>query len=55
MSERIVITGLGILSAAGRGLDATRATLREGRSGLGSLTLFDSTRCGHFPVGEVRA
>jgi len=55
VSERIVITGLGIMSAAGRGLDATRAALREGRSGLGSLTLFDSTRCGHFPVGEVRA
>jgi 3-oxoacyl-(acyl-carrier-protein) synthase len=53
VTERIAITGLGIVSAAGRGLDATAEALRSGASGLGPLELFPSTRCGHFPVGEV--
>ena len=53
MSERIAITGLGILSAAGRGLDATAEALRTGASGLVALELFASARCGQFPVGEV--
>lgn len=51
----VVITGLGVLSAAGRGIDATLAALRETRDGLGPLTRFDSPRCGGFPVAEVRA
>jgi 3-oxoacyl-(acyl-carrier-protein) synthase len=44
---------VGIVSAAGRGADVTAAALREGRSGLGRLTLFDSPRCGDLPVAEV--
>lgn len=51
---RIVVTGCGIVSAAGTGLSANVAALREDRSGLGPLTAFASPRCGHFPVGEVR-
>jgi len=51
---RIVVTGMGIISAAGRGLDATREALRAGRSGLGPLTRFPSPRCGALPVAEVR-
>jgi len=54
MSARFAITGLGIVSAAGHGIDATLAALRSGDSCLGALELFDSPRCGHFPVGEVR-
>ncbi len=53
-SERIAITGMGIVSAAGTGLDATGDALRAGRSGLRPLTRFASERCGHFPVAEVR-
>lgn len=52
---RVVITGVGIVSAAGRGLDATEAALREGRDGLRALTRFRSPRCGHFPVAECDA
>jgi 3-oxoacyl-[acyl-carrier-protein] synthase-1 len=49
----VVVTGMGIVSAAGRGLDETITALRDGRSGLGSLTRFDSPRCGHVPVAEA--
>ncbi len=52
-SAPIVLTGLGVVSAAGRGLDATEATLRAGRSCLGPLTRFPSPRNGHHRVGEV--
>lgn len=50
----VAITGLGLLTAAGRGADATEAALRAGRDGLGPLTRFGSPRCGHLPVAEVR-
>ncbi len=49
----IVVTGLGILSAAGRGLEATLGALRENRPRLGRLTRFPSPRCGDLPVAEV--
>jgi 3-oxoacyl-(acyl-carrier-protein) synthase len=49
----VVVTGLGILSAVGRGAEATVDALREGRSGLGPLTRFASARCGDLPVAEV--
>jgi len=54
-SERpdVFVTGFGIVSAAGRGAQAHVAALREGRSGLGRLTRFESPRCGHLPVAEV--
>lgn len=54
MVERIAITGLGIVGAPGSGVAATREAVRAGRSGLGPLELFESQRCGHFPVGQVR-
>lgn len=47
------MTGLGILTAAGEGVAANTEALREGRSGLGALSLFDSPVCGKFPVGQV--
>jgi len=49
----VVVTGLGILTAAGRGEQATVDALLRGRSGLGPLTRFSSARCGDLPVAEV--
>ncbi|MHC4818433.1 MAG: beta-ketoacyl-[acyl-carrier-protein] synthase family protein [Planctomycetota bacterium] len=51
----VFVTGLGILTAVGRGEDATVDALRRGRSGLGRLTRFPSARCGDLPVAEVSA
>jgi 3-oxoacyl-(acyl-carrier-protein) synthase len=50
----IVITGVGIVSALGWNLEDTWSAIEEGRSGLGPLTLFQSERCGRFPVAEVK-
>lgn len=49
----ILITGIGIVSAAGTSLEENARALREGTPGLGSLSRFSSPRCGHFPVAEV--
>lgn len=52
--SRVVITGAGIVSAAGRGLGVTEAALRQGLDGLGPLTRFSTPRAGGLPVAEVR-
>ena len=53
--RRPVVTGLGVIAAAGCGVAAVWDALRSGRSGLGPLTLFSSSRYGRHPVGQVRA
>ena len=49
-----VVTGLGIISAAGCGVREVWQALRSGRTGLGPLTLFESPRHGRHLVGQVR-
>jgi 3-oxoacyl-(acyl-carrier-protein) synthase len=51
--KRVAITGMGVLSALGRGLQAHSEALRHGRSGLKPLTLFSAEGIGARPVGEV--
>ncbi|HRI00139.1 MAG TPA: beta-ketoacyl-ACP synthase II [Saprospiraceae bacterium] len=41
--RRVVITGIGVLSPIGNGLDAYRDALREGKSGAGPITRFDAS------------
>ena len=50
---RVVVTGMGVVSAAGWTLDETWEAIVQGRSGLRALSLFESQRCGKLPVGEV--
>jgi 3-oxoacyl-(acyl-carrier-protein) synthase len=49
-----VITGLGIVSAAGSGRDEIWQTVAAGGSGLKPLALFRSPRYGQIPVGEIQ-
>ncbi len=54
MSRRTpVITGTGIICAAGCGVASVWESIRANRSGLGPLTLFPSPRFGHHLVGQV--
>ncbi|MEW6020425.1 MAG: beta-ketoacyl synthase N-terminal-like domain-containing protein, partial [Pseudomonadota bacterium] len=43
MSRRVVITGIGVLSPVGTGLDAFWKSLTSGVSGVGPITQFDAT------------
>ncbi len=55
MSARYpVITGLGIVTAAGCGVDEVWQAITAGTSGLKPLTLFQSPRYGQIPVGEIQ-
>ncbi len=49
----IVITGRGLISAAGSNVGEFYRALQNGQSGLKKLSLFNSARSGHFPVGEI--
>lgn len=54
MTRRVVITGLGTVNPCGLNVAETWDNLRNGRSGIGPITLFDTA---NFPVkvaGEVR-
>lgn len=51
----IVVTGLGIISAAGLDVDSVWESIRHGRSGLTSLTSMGPSRWAEQPVGEIRA
>jgi len=56
MSGRpLVVTGLGVITATGCGVEEVWDALRAGRTGLGPLTLFESPRHGRALVGQVRA
>lgn len=49
----VAITGLGIVSALGSGVQPHLAALKAGRSGLRALTLFSAPGLPTAPVGEV--
>ncbi len=52
--HRIVITGLGVVSAIGNGVEEFRSNLFEGRGGIGALTFPFRGQEVRFPAAEVR-
>lgn len=54
-SVRVVVTGVGMVSAAGRGADAAWATLRNGDSALSAIELFDPAPYNLEVAGEAKA
>ena len=54
MSRRVVITGMGVVTALGDTLDQFWPALCAGRSGVGPLTLFDTTEFKVHFGGQVR-
>jgi 3-oxoacyl-(acyl-carrier-protein) synthase len=53
MSQRVFVTGLGIVSAIGNGTGETLTSIKNRTSGIGKLSLFESLR-DHIPVAEVK-
>lgn len=54
MSRRVVITGLGMLTPLGIGVEPTWESLCEGRSGIGRITKFDPAEFASRIAGEVK-
>lgn len=54
MHRRVVVTGIGIVSCLGSGLEANWKAVTAGQSGIGPITLFDATGYQTQIAGEVR-
>ncbi|HVJ79581.1 MAG TPA: beta-ketoacyl-ACP synthase II [Planctomycetia bacterium] len=54
MRRRVVVTGIGIISPLGRGAEATWEAMKEGRSGVDFISLFDAAEFPTKIAGEVR-
>jgi 3-oxoacyl-[acyl-carrier-protein] synthase II len=52
--RRVVVTGLGIVSPLGIGLDTNWAAITAGRGGIGRITGFDTTGYPSMIAGEVK-
>ena len=55
MRRRVVITGVGLLTAVGNGTEETWRCLLQGASGVGPITRFDSSRFPTRIAAEVKA
>jgi len=53
-SKRVVITGAGIFCSIGKSMDEFAQSLKEGRSGIGPVTLFDTSKYPSRIGAEVR-
>jgi 3-oxoacyl-[acyl-carrier-protein] synthase II len=53
-NRRVVVTGLGVVSPIGNDTDTVWASLTSGKSGIGTITHFDSSPYEHHAGGEVK-
>lgn len=53
MSNKVLVTGMGIYTSIGRGTDQTLSALKNRASGLGSIQILDTVHR-DFPVAEIR-
>ncbi len=54
MDRRVVVTGIGAVTPLGIGADVTWEGMREGRSGITRITLFDASKFDSQIAGEVK-
>ena len=52
--KKVMITGIGMLTAVGNGKDATWQSVKEGRPGITRITKFDPSRCTSQVAAEVK-
>ena len=54
MKKRVVVTGMGILTALGRGIPVTEEALKERKTGIDTITSFDTSRHRTNIGGEIK-
>ncbi|NRB71104.1 MAG: beta-ketoacyl-ACP synthase II [Xanthomonadales bacterium] len=53
-TRRVVVTGMGIVSPVGNSVASAWESIREGRSGIGTITEFDASAMNTQIAGEIR-
>lgn len=54
MNKKIAITGMGVISATGKGITETSASLRAGKRNAGKPSVFKTeTNCPVFEIKDV--
>jgi 3-oxoacyl-[acyl-carrier-protein] synthase II len=54
MKKKVVVTGMGVISPIGNCIDDFCAALKEGKSGIGKVTCFDTTGFDVTIAGEIK-
>lgn len=54
MNKKVMITGVGLITAIGNGKDATWQAVKAGTPGVGRITKFDPSRCTAQIAAEVK-
>lgn len=54
MAERVVVTGIGIISALGIGVDAHTTALQKKESGVNPISILPTVHAGEFIIGEIK-
>ncbi|AEF82074.1 beta-ketoacyl-ACP synthase II [Leadbettera azotonutricia] len=54
MKKKVVVTGMGVISPIGKSVEEFSAALKEGKSGIGKITQFDTTGFDVTIAGEVK-
>ncbi len=54
MSQKIAITGMGIISAIGNNVEENLNSLTSGKHGISDITLFETRHKGHIKTGEIK-
>ena len=52
--KKVMITGIGLLTAVGNGKDASWENIKAGKSGIGRITKFDPSRCTSQVAAELK-
>ena len=55
MSDKVLVTGAGIISSLGFNTEETASALGASRSGIGKITLLDTIHKDSIPAAEVKA
>lgn len=53
MSQKIAITGMGIISAIGNNVEENFASLTTGKHGISDISLFETRHSGNIKTGEI--
>ena len=52
--KKVMVTGIGMLTAVGNGREATWAAIKAGTPGIGKITKFDASRCTCQVAAELK-